>query len=162
MLNIDRLGDELGRILGDHAEIECEIDNVQAYLDGVTARRRVAPEIDETGWLILLGLYRADRSRGQAMTVSQACSAAPCPSGKAVAQVTALLKGGFVDCDKTVPNAATTGRRLRLTEKGGKAVASWLALMHLGARSPVAIATDSIVSALRTLAAGDQHDKTQD
>jgi len=161
MLNIDTLTEDLGRLLGDHAEVECEIDNVQAYLDGVAARRKVAPEVGECGWLMLLGLYRASRMSDEATTVAQACAMSSFATTDAIPHVAALLKQGFVrhvEGPATVLGERPVGapqRRLLLTPKGGKAVAGWLALMHLGARTPIAITTAAIAAALRQLAPTD-------
>lgn len=149
MLNLHTLTDELAHILGDHAEIECEIDNVQSYLDGIAARRKVAPDIDECAWLMLLSLYRAGSPRKGAMTVAQVCAAAACSSSKAITHVPSLLKDELVcfqaEDDRSQPP-------LVITKKGSKMVSAWLSLMHLGARTPIAVTTTSIVSALETLA----------
>ncbi|MFT4054592.1 MAG: hypothetical protein QM681_08800 [Novosphingobium sp.] len=149
MLNLHTLTDELAHMLGDHAEIECEIDNVQSYLDGVAARRKVAPDIGECAWLMLLGLYRADNTRKGEMTAAQVCAAVGCSSSQAIAHVTSLLKDELVcfqiEDDRPPPP-------LVITKKGSKIVSAWLSLMHLGARTPIAVTTTSIVSALETLA----------
>ncbi len=149
MLNLHTLTDELAHILGDHAEIECEIDNVQSYLDGVAARRRVAPDMDEYAWLMLLDLYRAGSRQKGEMTAAQVCGAAACSSSKAITHVTSLLKNGLV-CFKGEDDR--TRRPLEITTKGSRIVSAWLSLMHLGARTPIAVTTTSIVSALETLA----------
>jgi hypothetical protein len=149
MLNVDTLSDELGRLLGDHTEIECEIDNVQAYLDGVAARRKIAPYVGECGWLILLGLYRAGHASEEGMTIAQACTVSSHPAATAIPHIKALLNDGYVRHVDAAPAAAQ--RRLVLTPRGSKAVAGWMALMHLGARTPIAITTDAIVAALKLL-----------
>ncbi|MFT4054784.1 MAG: hypothetical protein QM681_09780 [Novosphingobium sp.] len=155
MLNLHTLTDELAHILGDHAEIECEIDNVQSYLDGVSARRKVAPDIDECAWLMLLALYRAGSSRKDTMTVAQVCAAAACSSSKAIAHATYLLKEELV-CFQADDDRSQ--RPLVITKKGSRMVSAWLSLMHLGARTPISVATTSIVSALETLARRNNRD----
>ncbi|WP_232492665.1 hypothetical protein [Novosphingobium kaempferiae] len=146
MLNIATLTDDLQRALGDHAEIECEIDNVQIYLDAVAARRKIAPDVTECGWLMLLALYRCQGV--SSMSASQACAASCYPATTALDQISVLMKQALIQRAGSLENRHVD---LVLTPKGIRAVTGWLALMQLGARRPVEIATGSIVSALRTL-----------
>lgn len=150
VLNIATLTDDLQRALGDHAEIECEIDNVQIYLDAVAARRKIAPDVTECGWLMLLALYRCHGV--DSMTARQACLASSYPATTALDQIAVLLKQGLIQRAGS-PEQPSEQRHfdLVLTPRGIRAVTGWLALMQLGARRPVEIATGSIVSALRTL-----------
>ncbi|WP_159980866.1 MULTISPECIES: hypothetical protein [unclassified Novosphingobium] len=147
MLKIEELKDELQTALGDHARIECEIDNVQVYLDAIAVRRRVAPEVEECGWLMLLDLYR-NQGRGST-TVSRACAASTYPTTTAIDHVSKLSKKGLVAHIKD----SSDERRvyLVLTQQGINVISEWLALMHHEARRQVDVTAGSIVSALRTL-----------
>ncbi|WP_148649450.1 MarR family winged helix-turn-helix transcriptional regulator [Novosphingobium barchaimii] len=147
MLKIEELRDELHTALGDHARIECEIDNVQVYLDAIAVRRRVAPEVEECGWLMLLDLYR-NHGRGS-ITVSRACAASTYPTTTAIDHVSKLSRKGLV---AYVKDSADQRRvYLVLTQQGINVISEWLALMHLEARRQVEVTAGSIVSALRTL-----------
>lgn len=159
MLNIDTLNKELARVLGDHVEIECEIDNVQGYLDGVSARLKVAPDIGECGWLILLGLYRSARSNGKPVTVAEAAALSSHPVTVAIPHVMSLLRSEYIRYANVPGDVAP--RPLALSQKGSKAIAAWLSLMHLGARTPVEITTDSVVAALHTLVSQNGGSRTQ-
>lgn len=150
VLNLHTVTDELGRVLGEHAEIECEIDNVQSYLDGVAARRKVAPEIEECAWLMLLALYRAAGAQGAEMTAAQVCAAASCSSDRAIEHFGMLLRAEFI---RFAEGSGDRPRRpVLITKKGSRIVSAWLSLMHLGARSPIEISTTSIISALEIVA----------
>ncbi len=147
MLKIEELRDELRLALGDHARVECEVDNVQVYLDAIAVRRKVAPDVEECGWLILLDLYR-NHGRGS-VTVTRACAASPYPATTAIDHVSKLFRKALVDYVKD----ASDERRvyLVLTQTGINVISEWLALMHLEARRKVEVTAGSIVSALRTL-----------
>lgn len=147
MLKIDELRAELHSVLGDHAEIEGDVDNVQVYIDAIAVRRKVAPDIEECGWLMLLDLYKQKERDG--VTAAHVCAASAYPTTTAIDHVLALVSKGLV-ARRTDPSDA---RRitLALTQQGVDVVSEWLAQMHFGARRQVGVSASSIVTALRTL-----------
>lgn len=147
MLKIEELRAELQDALGDHAQVECDIDNVQVYVDAVAVRRQIAPDIEECGWLMMLDLYK--HKGGENIAASRVCAASPYPITTAIQHVLTLVGKGLVANGKDPADERRIN--LALTQKGVDVVSEWLAQMHFGARRSVGITASSIVTALRTL-----------
>lgn len=133
MLNAQELANDLKQASGDHAGRTCQMNNVETYLHAISTRHKVAPNVEEAAWLVLLALHASPGCGG--LTAGQVCMASAYPAPVVIEHISRLLKKGLIVRADALQTRKTF--QLALSSRGSDIVDRWLALLHVAAQRHV-------------------------